>query len=192
MYSVLTLQWTIFGLSVTIFLVWEALIGKFLKDNQPNITGEDDGLQEYRLLLKKQAFTEEVETTFSSVTLLTINLFSLLFATSLVYVQNHPEMIFAQNMVLFSFNISLGTIAILFIDILKPLKRDKAALLKENIVTKEDIDHALTYGILRAVVDGTIEAIIGSNEYSEDEKRRKVEACMEALKKVTDKNYPTE
>ena len=34
-YDVLSLQWTIFGLSLTIFLVWNVIMVEFLKNKQP-------------------------------------------------------------------------------------------------------------------------------------------------------------
>lgn len=179
-----SLQWTIFGLSLAIFLVWNGIIVDFLKQKQPYSRNEQNGIKKYELLMKKKSFSEEVETTFSSIILLTVNFFLLLLSTSLVYIQNLSQNIFTQNVVLCSFNFSIGTIAILFLDILKPLKRDKVELLKDNTVTKNEVDNAQGIAIAQAIIEGIKKGVGGLDPelYSEEEKQQIFMEYMEALK----------
>ena len=73
-YDILSLQWMIFGLSLTIFLVWNVIIVEFLKRKQPKESDSDDLLQKYKIALEKHDFSQEVEVTYSTIILLTINL----------------------------------------------------------------------------------------------------------------------
>ena len=86
-YNALSLQWTIFGLSMAIFLVWDGIVGDFLKSKQPRKPDQDDKMEKYKFLLKKQSFSEDVETTFSNIILLTVNLFLLFFSTGSVFLR---------------------------------------------------------------------------------------------------------
>lgn len=179
-----SLQWTIFGLSLAIFLVWNGIIVDFLKQKQPRSRNEQNGIKKYELLMKKKAFSEEVETTFSSIILLTVNFFLLLLSTSLVYIQNLSQEIIVQNVVLCSFNFSLGTMSMLFIDILKPLKKEKTDMLKNNDVSKEDVDNAQTAVVAQAFIDGIEKAIMSLDpeKYSEEEKRKLIIEYLESFR----------
>lgn len=183
-HDAVSLQWTIFGLSLAIFLVWNGIIVDFLKQKQPHTTDEHNGINRYELLMKKKSFSEEVETTFSSTILLTVNLFLLIFSTSLVYVQNLSQNIFTQNVVLCSFNFSIGTIAILFLDILKPIKKDKAELLKESEVTKEELDRAQGLAFVQIYLDVVSEHIMNSDKYTAEEKEEQFKLYCDALKEA--------
>lgn len=120
--DMLSLQWSIFGLSLTIFLVWNVIIVEFLKNRQPKEPGSSELLQKYKLALEKRSFSKEIETTFFSVVLLTINLFLLLLSTSLTYIGAKSENIITQNILHCSFFFTTNSISCLFLDILKPLK----------------------------------------------------------------------
>ena len=137
--DVLTLIWTIFGLSITIFLVWNVLIVEYLKKNQPKETGEKDLIAKYKLLLDKNSFVQDTKTTYNTVVLLTINLFVILVATSLIYLTKHPESLLTQNITICAFYFSTNTLASLFLDILKPLKKEKIDVLKQNGVSFNEI-----------------------------------------------------
>ena len=172
--DVISIQWTIFGLSLTIFLVWNVIIVEFLGKLQPKSERDDDSdyIQQYHLLIQKRSFSQDVETMFLSIILLTINLFLLLSCTGLIYISAKPESVFTQNATMCSFYFTTNTIATLFIDILKPLKKDKADLLKDNKVTKEDLDGAKAGVIAQAIVDGITRAVMNSEKYTTEEEKK--------------------
>ena len=186
-YNALSLQWTIFGLSMAIFLVWDGIVGDFLKSKQPRKPDQDDKMEKYKFLLKKQSFSEDVETTFSNIILLTVNLFLLLFSTSLVYIQNIPGKVYVQNIVLCSFNFSTGTIAMLFLEVLRPIKENRNKLLRENSVTKEEIDRAKGEAIIQTLIKEEVRIIMDSDKYTKEEKEEQIAIFLEALKEAARK-----
>lgn len=190
--DVLTLEWTIFGLSLTIFLVWNVLIVDFLKKKQPTSADNPDFFQKYILLLEKQSFSQEVETTFSTTVLLSINLLLLLLSSMLVYLVHKPENLLSQNIVCCAFYFSTNTILSLFFDLLKPLKVDKENLKKKNQVTKDELDSAQTGAFVHTLFAEGIRQINESDKYSEDEKKQLstlyVEVMKDALLEIANKD----
>lgn len=179
--NLLSLQWSIFGLSLTIFLVWNVIIVEFLKNKQPKEPGPSELFQKYKLALEKRLFSQEIETTFLSVVLLTVNLFLLLLSTSLIYISADAESIITQNILHCSFFFTTNSIACLFLDILKPLKKDKADMLKDNNVTKEDIDKAQAALFAQAIIDGITQGVMAldSEKYTEEEKKKMIVEYLE-------------
>ena len=190
--DVLSLEWTIFGLSVTIFLVWNVIYIEYLKKIQPKKPDTDDYLEKYEFLGQKQSFYRQVENSFTSIILLSINLFLLLFSSSFVHVSRMKEAVFTQNLVLCTFYFSTNTIALLFFDLLKPLKKDRDAFRKANQVTKEERDSALERALLQKLADDHIIAICNSPDLTQEQKDALLESMAKAInnpiEKKADKN----
>jgi len=186
-YDILSLQWTIFGLSLTIFLVWDVIIIDFLKKRQPQESDSTDLLQKYKSIMDRMSFSQEIETTFLTVILLTVNLFLLILSSSQIYIIGEPNTIYTQNILHFSFFCTTNSIVILFFDILKPLKEEKGKMLNNNNVTKEDIDNARASVLAQAIIDGITEAVMNldSSIYTEEEKKKILVGYMEAIIKST-------
>lgn len=170
----LSLQWTIFGLSLTIFLVWNVLMVDFLKGKQPKVSDSSSLYQKYTLALDKRAYTQEIDTIFNSVVLLTINLILLLLSTVMIYIRMKPESIITQNILLCSFFLTTNSILCLFMDILLPLKKDKEELPNNNRVTQSDIDKAYAAQFTQAIIDGITQGVMAldSDKYTEEDKRK--------------------
>lgn len=183
-YDVLSLQWTIFGLSLTIFLVWNVIMVEFLKNKQPKESDSSSVFSKYIVAIEKKTYSQEIETTFSTAILLTINLLLLLLSTSLIYISAKPDSIITQNILLCSFFFTTNSIVCLFMDILKPLNKDKAEMLRNNNVTKEDIDKAQAVLFAQAIIDGLKVGVMSLDpeKYSEDEKRILFVEYLEAFK----------
>ncbi len=182
--DMLSLQWSIFGLSLTIFLVWNVIIVEFLRNNQPKEPKPSELFQKYKLALEKRSFSQEIETTFFSVTLLTVNLFLLLLSTSSIYISDNAESLITQNILHCSFFFTTNSIVCLFLDILKPLKKDKADMLKDNNVTKEDIDKAQAALFAQAIIDGITQGVMAldSEKHTEEEKKKMIVEYLEAFR----------
>lgn len=183
-FEILSVQWTIFGLSLTIFLVWNVIIVEFLKNKQPKESDLSSLLSKYTLAIEKKTFSQEIETTFNTVVLLTINLFLLLLSTMAIYVSAKPESVVTQNILLCSFFFTTNSIICLFIDILMPLKKDKAEMLKNNNVTKEDIDKAQAALFAQAIIDVLKERVMSLDpeKYTDDEKKELLIGYLEAFR----------
>lgn len=188
-YDILSIQWTIFGLSLTIFLVWNVIIVEFLKGRQPQKHASDDLLQKHKIVLEKRAFSQEVEITYSTILLLTINLFLLLISTSLIYIIAKPNSVLTQNVLHCSFFFTSNSIACLFLDILKPLKKEKTEMLKNNNVTKSEIDNAYTALFIQDVIKGIIEELnLDSEKYTPEVNEKLHIRCLEIFQDAMSSN----
>lgn len=181
-YDILSLQWMIFGLSLTIFLVWNVIIVEFLKRKQPKESDSDDLLQKYKIVLEKHDFSQEVEVTYSAIILLTINLLLLLLSTSLIYIVAKPNSILTQNILRCSFFLTTNSIIYLFLDVLKPLKKEKMEMLKNNNVTKSEINTAQTALLVQYVIE-EMEGELGldTETYTQEEKEILYNKLLEIL-----------
>lgn len=182
--EVLSLQWTIFGLSLTIFLVWNVIMVEFLKEKQPKASDSPNLYQKYTLALEKKTYIQEIGATFNSVVLLTINLFLLLLSSSMVYISMKPESIITQNILLCSFFFTTNSIICLFMDILLPLKKDKEEMLKNNSITQSDIDKAYAAQFAQAMIDGIKQGVMAldSDKYTEEDKKKLIVEYLTAFK----------
>lgn len=182
--EVLSLQWTIFGLSLTIFLVWNVLMVEFLKGKQPKVSDSSSLYQKFTLALEKKTYTQEIDTTFNSVVLLTINLFLLLLSSTMIYISMKPESIITQNILLCSFFFTTNSILCLFMDILLPLKKDKEEMLKNNIITQSDIDKAYAAQFAQAIIDGIKQGVMAldPDKYTEEDKKKLIVEYLTAFK----------
>ena len=182
--EVLSLQWTIFGLSLTIFLVWNVLMVEFLKGKQPKVSESSSLYQKFTLALEKKTYTQEIDTTFNSVVLLTINLFLLLLSSSIIYIGMNPESVITQNILLCSFFFTTNSILCLFMDILLPLKKDKEEMLKNNSVTQSDMDKAYAALFAQAIIDGITQGVMAldSDKYTEEDKKKLIVEYLTAFK----------
>lgn len=182
--EVLSLQWSIFGLSLTIFLVWNVLMVEFLKGKQPKVSDSSSLYQKFILALEKKSYTQEIDTIFNSVVLLTINLFLLLLSSTMIYISMKPESIITQNILLCSFYFTTNSILCLFMDILLPLKKDKEEMLKNNSVTQSDIDKAYAAQFAQAIIDGITQGVMAldSDKYTEEDKKKLIVEYLTAFK----------
>lgn len=186
--DVLSLQWTIFGLSLSIFLVWNVIMVEFLRAKQPKVSDSSSLYQKFTLALEKKTYTQEVDTTFNSVILLTINLFLLLSSTIMIYISMKPESVITQNVLLCSFSFTINSIICLFVDILLPLKKDKEEMLKNNSVTKSDIDKAYAAHFTQAIIEGITQGVMAldSDKYTEEDKKKLIVEYLTVFKNLAE------
>lgn len=139
--KILSLEWTIFSISITIFLVWNVLILQFLKKKQPSKEKSNSLIDENKYIRKKADFHGQAALLFNSVYLLTINLMILLLATSVVHFSTEQTVtILQQTVTNMAFYFCTNTILVLFLDILKPLSQEKKTMLEESKVTTGDLN----------------------------------------------------
>lgn len=92
-----------------------------------------------------------------------------------------------QNIVLCSFNFSIGTIAMLFLEVLRPIKENRNKLLRENTVTKKEIDCAKGEAIIQTFIKEAVRIIMDSDKYTKEEKEEQIAIFLEALKEAARK-----
>ncbi len=181
-YDILSLQWMIFGLSLTIFLVWNVIIVEFLKRRQPQEQDSDDVFKKSKIVLEKHDFSQEVEATYLTVIILTINLMFLLLSTSLIYIVFKPDSVFVQNLLRCSFFLTTNSIISLFFDILKPLKKEKREMLKNNNVTKSDVNKAYIALLIKSAIEEKKKELnLVDENFTQEEKEKLYSTLLEVL-----------
>ena len=185
--DVLNIEWTMLGLSITIFLVWEIVLN-YLKKRQPTIDNDADFEKQYRFLQDKQSFSQKIDYYSLTILLLVINLILLLFSTALVYVSHIPENLLTQNLIICTFFFSTNTLLCLFLDVLKPFVKEGKQLKEKNKVTKDELDSAQASAIAQTVVDTIVNMVKESKEISEEHKSEFTIALLESLKESIKKN----
>lgn len=180
--DVLTIEWTIFGISTTVFLIWRVLIVNYLREKQP-VNEDYVGIQRLRYLYKKRALEHEISFSFLTVVLLAINLFLLLTSTSLAYIGCIPKAVITQNLIRATFFFSTNTLATLFLDIFKPIKKDRDALKKANKVTKNDLESAENEVVTELYQNGLkiIKQLEENNNLISEEKEALLEECQKMI-----------
>lgn len=137
--DVIALEWTIFGISIAIFLVWNMLIVKHLTNIQPQKPSTMNLLQKRGYIIKKGEFYQTASMAFNSVTMLIINLLVLILATGSIFILKEQVTLMNQNIAIVSFYFCTNTIISLFMDIIKPLNEERKRILSESKVTSKDI-----------------------------------------------------
>ena len=135
----ISLGWMIFSISITIFLVWNVVILQLLQNERPNYSKDYSPLQTIIYIQRKGIYHEKVAITFITVHLLTINLFTLLCTSVLVYFSVHAVTLFTQTLVNTTFYLCANTLVSLFLDILRPIKKEKMSMLETSKITETDL-----------------------------------------------------
>ena len=168
--EIISLEWTIFGISITIFLVWNVLILQFLKSKKPTKENSDSLVNLMDYIRKKTAFHGEATLIFNTVYLLTINLLILIIATSLTLFSTQGVTIFNQTVVCITFYFCTNTICSLFLDILKPLNKEKTSMLKETKVTATELEFQNKVGEITDLTSNIFGAIDKLPTLSDEDK----------------------
>lgn len=184
--EVLTIEWTIFEVSMMIFLVWDVFYVNYLKNKQPREDEKMDSIKKYKALLNKQTLFSDIVSAKSSIIILTVNLFLLAISSGMIYISNKPDSIVTQNIVVCTFYFSTNTLVILFIDILKPILAENKALKKANKITKEELDRAESKALLQSIQEDVIKTI-DDLDPSETERAKATQKIIEGLNLLLDK-----
>lgn len=180
--DVLSIIWTIFGLSITIFLVWNVLIVGYLKSKEPIEKKDSDLIERYHYLISKNSFAQDVKTLFNTVVLLVINLFLILIATSSIYLSKSPESLLTQNITICAFYFSTNTLVCLFLDILKPLQKDRKELIDQNQISSKEIEMAEIGARLQINVETFITLVHDNSALNEEQKKELITLFFDMVK----------
>lgn len=138
--DVISIQWVIFGTSITIFFVWHVLIMSYLKKKNDDIAEAKGTYQsEYDRLNDKVVLVSESNTFSGTIIMLAVNLLSLVLVTALVYLANGAESVVIQNFIIISFCLSAHSIVRLFWDIIALVLNEKNEIKKMNKISNEEL-----------------------------------------------------
>lgn len=181
--NIMSIEWTIMGLSITIFLVWEIFL-KYLKSKQPVVENNSDFVQMYQYLQDKFNFAQKVETGFLSIVLLSANLLLIVITTTAVYIMNSSQRIITQNLIACNFYFSTNTIIMLFLNILQPIIEEKRILKQNNQVTKKELDEANANAKVQMIVEGVTQYVDQLNALNDEEKAIMKVLSLKVIKEI--------
>ena len=138
--ELLSLEWVILGISITIFLIWNVVTIEYLQKKKPQKPQSSLPTETWLYLQDKENFYSNATSLLSSVYLLLVNLAVICIATVNVYVTSRSATFFSQCIVAFGLYLSTNTIIGLILDILKPFNEKKKSMLEETKTTGEDIE----------------------------------------------------
>ncbi|MBR2405594.1 MAG: hypothetical protein IKB04_00895 [Clostridia bacterium] len=171
--NLISLEWSIFGIATTAFLVWNVVVVEFLKKKEP----QNDDM--HGLMIKRKIIEEKIEkyqtigTKFNSLSLFIINLVLLVVTTATVYINEQGVEInlLNQNLAIASFYFCTNTIGCLLSDIISPLKQEKKQLEKDAQISSKDImeKQNIEYTMITALKE--LKAVERMTSISEEDKR---------------------
>lgn len=137
--SVIDISWTIFSISTTVFLVWNAIIVPYLKKHEPIESKKTLLPDEYVYIEKKGSFYVLTKNMYFSIVLLSVNLIALAFSTTMLYAYSLEMKLISQFVVKATLFLSINSIISLFFNIMVPINEEKKELLMNKRINSTDI-----------------------------------------------------
>ena len=171
--SLISLEWTIFGISIAIFVFWSPVFFEYLKRQD-----QEEAKVNSFIRIEKAIYKQiKVSSSVIDAIFVIIDFIVLCIATLSLYMS--PEMnVFIQTAILFSFFLCMNTISGLLINVFNYFVLQKKMLLNEMNITADEIETASNF---RRKV-----SMLRSSKISEKEKAKlKTELFMEWFKKIS-------
>lgn len=137
--NLISLEWTILGISITIFLVWNVLIVNYLKEKKPKEKQGCLPLEKLKTITQKGEFYQNANSLFNAVTLLIINIIVLILASGATYINKNSINLYNQNIAIVSFFFCTNTLIDLFMGVLKPLNEEKKHILDGTKISNKEV-----------------------------------------------------
>lgn len=180
MKSIISLGWTIMGISMAIFLIWNVVAMEYLKNKMPSKPTSNLPTKLRRYIQEKEDFYFSANFLLSNVNLLLVNLLVLVFTTVFVFVTSREVTLLSQSMVILVLFLCTNTIVGLFLDILKPFNEKKRAMLQETRVSSADVELQNRIDEETKVTLSAIEAVENMKNISEDVKLTVISGILES------------
>lgn len=168
--DLISLEWSIFGIIITIFLVWNVIIVEYLKKKKPICETGVSPIKQMRYIEDKGNFFRSASIDFNSISLLIIDVLILIFATSSSYISSSEINLFNQNLAVIGFYFTSNTLLEFFLSILQPLKENKNKILEGTKVSQEEVEEQNQIEEKTTRLLTTLEEIASSTAFTEDEK----------------------
>lgn len=184
--DIVSLEWTILGVTMAIFFVWNAFIVDYLEKRKPVQSNDASPASRIKYISDKSAFFQKASMTFNLVTLLTIEVFLLVAATVLAYMFTGEPTRFAQDITIISFYFSTNVILQLFLEIIKPIKEAKHSLLKDTYVSNTEVEEQNQILDKRERFLQTMKGIKSSTAFADEKKEDIIAALLHECLGVAD------
>lgn len=188
--NMISLEWTIFGITITVFLVWNAIIVDCLAKKKPVQVDNPSPILKMTYIEKKGEFFQIASLSFNNVVFLTIEMFVLICATASTYLITSEKNLLVQNIDMLSFAFVTNGLAELFIDMLKPLKESRQALLEDARVSNEEVEEQNQILNASETLLTTIDRIESSKALTDEQKESIKEALLHEYLGIEDVKQP--
>ena len=176
------MQWTIFAASLTIYVIWDNIVIKYLNEKRPKRSEDNCPIEFTKYIESKSSFYFQASNTFNTIFMLRANSISLIIATIVSYLVNEEVTLLNQALVIISFGFCTNTLISLLGDIIGISKEKQKQILKDSKVTKEEKDKAKALNIEISSVIKELSVINASNISDEEKEILKKEIVAHFLK----------
>lgn len=180
--DLISLQWTIFAASLTIYVIWDNIVIKYLNEKRPKRSEDNCPIEFTKYIESKSSFYFQASNTFNTIFMLRANSISLIIATIVSYLVNEEVTLLNQALVIISFGFCTNTLISLLGDIIGISKEKQKQILKDSKVTKEEKDKAKALNIEISSVIKELSVINASNISDEEKEILKKEIVAHFLK----------
>lgn len=141
--ELLGFEWTLFSLTIALFLAWYLIVEKYLK-NEPK--EEETGHKRIENIIKKQSFYMDSVSYFLNGILLFINFLCISFVTGQLWI-NQRISLFMQTFLYFTLYLTINTMQMIFYDIIIPIMV-RLFYSREYKMTNEKVVEEVIVGLL--------------------------------------------
>jgi hypothetical protein len=140
MRELLSLEWSIFGLSITLLLVWQVLINNHLRKALLSPKRELNNFERCSYIKYKTLFHDYTNFKYSPLILLSVNILLLIFSSLLLYPRSNELTLLAHNVTMICLSISLFSFFLLSVDLIRFVHYERKEILSQVEVSKEELD----------------------------------------------------
>lgn len=133
------MEWMIFSIAITLFVVWHAIVSKML---DKKINDNNFGYDRLNGLINKQQVYKDVTNFIYNLVLLTISLFCLIFITPSIYIDENISLL-TQFVLIFNVTIVINAVMVIFYDISIPLLLELREKKKYRMTDKQAMDEMI-------------------------------------------------
>ncbi|MBQ8815002.1 MAG: hypothetical protein IJZ85_10975 [Lachnospiraceae bacterium] len=170
MKEIISLSWSISGISMAIFLIWNVIAIEYLENKKPNKPTSCLPTKTWKYIQARGDFYHDATTLLSSINLMLVTMLFLVTTTVFVYVSSREATVFAQSMSILGLLLCTNTVLSLLFDILKPFNEKKKAMLQESKVTNVEVELQNEINKQTEITLGAIEAVENTENISQEVK----------------------
>ncbi|MBE6567762.1 MAG: hypothetical protein E7657_03785 [Ruminococcaceae bacterium] len=175
--SILSTEWTIIGISITIFVVWPIVL-EHLKKKKPQQPSDPFPLSKRRYIEEKGEFYQNTCQSFNFIPLLTANIIVISVASSCVYFSSSEVNLLNQTVVTIAFYLCTNTLIELFMSALLPIKEERNAILDGTKNSSQEIEEYNQIDETTNQLFVTLDRIKASTTFTEEEKAEIAEKLL--------------
>ena len=172
----ISIQWAIFGLSTTIYILLQAFVLKYISDKTPEKKASS---AEYTI--EKIIFRLCINDKIVPVIFLIANLALIIMATSSVYIIGGKVTLYMQTISIISFYLCTNTLISLFLHIIFPVFDKKIEAMKKTNITQEELvslNQRIKFALIRDKLNKILDEIFSSNIQMNESEKEKVKSLL--------------